>query len=100
MAAPESSISRRYPCIPNLTNADRKQLKEAVAELRKAIASSGQQTSNLGSELVRGLRQAEAHFRGESTLRTYEYKIPEHIDVGSVRKRQGSQEPSLPRGTP
>ena len=56
---------------------------------KKPSPAAGQQMSKLGSELVKGLRQAAAHFRGDSTLRTYEYSIPEHIDVRTVRQKTG-----------
>jgi putative transcriptional regulator len=55
---------------------------------KRSQAVTGQQ-SQLASELVKGLRQAAAHFRGETTLRSYEYRIPERIDVRAVRTKAG-----------
>ena len=43
----------------------------------------------MGDELVKGLKQAAAHFRGEVKLPSYEYHIPERIDVRAVRERSG-----------
>ncbi len=56
---------------------------------RNSKTPSPAQTSKLGSELVKGIRQAAAHFRGEVTLRSCEYRIPEHIDVRAVRQKTG-----------
>ena len=47
------------------------------------------QSSQLGSELVKSLQQATAHFRGERQLRSYEYRIPERINVRAVRRKSG-----------
>ncbi len=55
----------------------------------KPSRAADQGTSKLGRELVKGLQQAAAHFRGETTLRAYEYRIPEHIDVRSLRRKTG-----------
>ena len=63
--------------------------KQSRSSKKPSRAAADQQTSKLGSELVKGLRQAAAHFRGETTLRTYEYSIPEHINVRSVRQKTG-----------
>src|SRR5712671_5293644 len=46
-------------------------------------------TTKLGNELVKGLKQAAAHFRGEVKLPSYEYNIPERVDVRAVRERSG-----------
>ena len=43
----------------------------------------------MGNELVKGLKQAAAHFRGEVKLPRYEYNIPERVDVRAVRERSG-----------
>jgi putative transcriptional regulator len=43
----------------------------------------------LGNELVKGLKQAAAHFRREVKLPSYEYNIPERVDVRAVRERSG-----------
>ena len=56
---------------------------------KKPSPAAGQQMSKLGSELVKGLRQALAHFRGDFMLRSYDYRIPEHIDVRTVRQKTG-----------
>jgi putative transcriptional regulator len=45
--------------------------------------------TKLGDELVKGLKQAAAHFRGDVKLPSYEYNIPERIDVRAVRERSG-----------
>lgn len=58
-----------------------------VSNSKKPSPATARQTSQLGSELVKGLRQAAAHFRGETTLRTYEHQIPEHINVRRVRQK-------------
>jgi putative transcriptional regulator len=55
----------------------------------KLQSQKGGYTTKLGEELVKGLKQAAAHFRGETTLQSYEYNIPEHIDVRAVRERTG-----------
>lgn len=64
-------------------------VSNSTKQSRSSKKPSPQQTSKLGSELVKGLRQAAAHFRGETTLRTYEYNIPEHINVRTVRQKTG-----------
>jgi putative transcriptional regulator len=46
-------------------------------------------TTKLCDELVKGLKRAAAHFRGEVKLPSYEYHIPERIDVRAVRERIG-----------
>ena len=46
-------------------------------------------TTKLGDDLVKGLKQAAAHFRGHIKLPSYEYHIPERIDVRAVRQRSG-----------
>src|ERR1700675_3916973 len=46
-------------------------------------------TTKLGDELVKGLKQAGAHIRGEVKLPSYEYNIPDRVDVRSVRERTG-----------
>jgi putative transcriptional regulator len=46
-------------------------------------------TTKFGEELVKGLKQAAAHFRGEVKLQTYEYNIPARVDVRAVRERIG-----------
>jgi putative transcriptional regulator len=43
----------------------------------------------LGAELAKGLRQAAAHFKGELKLRSYEYRIPERVDVRALRQKIG-----------
>ena len=63
--------------------------KQSRSSNKPSRTAADQRTSKLGSELVKGLRQAAAHFRGETTLRAYEYRIPEHIDVRSVRQKTG-----------
>jgi putative transcriptional regulator len=47
------------------------------------------ETTKLGNELVNGLQQAAAHFRGELKLRAYEYHIPERVNVRAVRQKIG-----------
>jgi putative transcriptional regulator len=46
-------------------------------------------TTKLGNELVKGLQQAAAHFRGELKLRSYEYRIPERVNVRALRQKIG-----------
>ena len=46
-------------------------------------------TTKLGAELAKGLKQAAAHFRGEVKLPSYDYNIPDRIDVRAVRERSG-----------
>jgi putative transcriptional regulator len=46
-------------------------------------------TTKLGNQLVKGLKQAAAHFRREVKLPSYEYNIPERVDVRAVRERSG-----------
>ena len=45
--------------------------------------------TKLGAELARGLRQAAAHFKGELKLPSYEYRIPERVDVRALRQKSG-----------
>ena len=45
--------------------------------------------TGLAEGLLAGVRQAAAHFRGEIQLRSYEYNIPEEIDVRALRRRTG-----------
>ena len=46
-------------------------------------------TTRLGDELFNGLREAASHFRGEIRLRSYEYQVPERINIRALRRRSG-----------
>ena len=43
----------------------------------------------MGKRLVRSLQQAAAHVRDEKELKSYEYRIPEHVDVRAIRNKIG-----------
>ena len=63
--------------------------KQSRSSKTRSRTVTAAQRSRLGSELVKGLRQATAHFRGEAKLRSYEYRIPEKINVRDVRQKIG-----------
>src|SRR5580658_8408099 len=46
-------------------------------------------STRLGDEIVKGLKQAAANFRGEKKLRGDQYHIPDDLDVRAVRRRIG-----------
>jgi putative transcriptional regulator len=56
---------------------------------QRSQRTSRGRTTKLGAELVKGLKQAAAHFRGEVKLSSYAYNIPERIDVRALRERSG-----------
>jgi putative transcriptional regulator len=47
---------------------------------------SKQRHSALGRRVIKGLRQALAHTRGELELPEYSVAVPEHVDVARLRK--------------
>jgi len=56
---------------------------------KSKLSSRKAETTELGRNLVRGLKQAIAHVKGEAQLTSYEYRIPEHVNVRAVRKKIG-----------
>lgn len=65
-------------------NSSRKRLRNS-----KPKSHAPKETTKLGNELVKGLQEAAAHFRGELKLRSYEYRIPERVNVRAVRQKIG-----------
>ena len=57
--------------------------------LLKPRSRSAAKTTKFGGQLVSSLKQATAYIRGEAKLRTYEYNIPDQIDVRALRERRG-----------
>jgi hypothetical protein len=50
--------------------------------------------SRVGKDVVRGLKEAAAHVRGEISLRAYEYDVPGPVDAKAiVQKSADSTEP-------
>jgi putative transcriptional regulator len=45
--------------------------------------------SRVGKDVVRGLKEAAAHARGEIPLRTYEYDVPGPVNVKAIRAKSG-----------
>jgi putative transcriptional regulator len=43
----------------------------------------------LGRQLIRGMRQAVRHARGEIKLRTRIVEVPDFVDVKAIRERSG-----------
>ena len=43
----------------------------------------------LAAGLLRGIEEADKHFRGQRTLASYEYHIPDRIDVRALREGRG-----------
>ena len=56
-------------------------------------------TTKLGDELVKGLKQAAAHVRGEVKLPSYEYNIPDRVDVRCGARGPVAQPGERLRGT-
>jgi putative transcriptional regulator len=43
----------------------------------------------VGKDVVRGLKEAAAHVRGEKSLRAYEYDVPCPVNVKAIRAKSG-----------
>lgn len=56
---------------------------------KSKLNSRKAETTKLGRSLVTGIRQAIAHVKGEASLNSYEYKVPDRVDVQAVRKKLG-----------
>ena len=53
--------------------------------------------SRVGKDVVRGLKEATAHARGEITLRAYEYDVPGPVKVKAIRAKSGLSQSQFAR---
>jgi putative transcriptional regulator len=64
-----------------------KSLKRPSKSSKRPAASKARTPFAAG--LLRGIEEATEHFRGQRTLASYEYHIPDHIDVRALRESAG-----------
>jgi putative transcriptional regulator len=63
--------------------------KSVVAKSRKENPSKPARAAGLGDSILRGLRQALAHGRGQLTGTVEEYNVPPAVNVREVRWKSG-----------
>lgn len=55
----------------------------------KRASAARPKTARLGEDIIRGMKEVQAHMRGEIQLRTRVIHVPDDVDVHAIREKAG-----------